>query len=75
MSNARTFTAWQEVMDRWPDLHTLAADVGVTWNTCRMWYTRGKVPVSYWKRLLAAARRRRITGVTAKYLIDIVAVK
>jgi hypothetical protein len=55
----------------WPSDAELARDLGVPYPTVAAWKQRGSIPASYWRRLLRAAKARRLTQVTADLLTDL----
>jgi hypothetical protein len=60
-----------ELCNVWPSDADLARDLGVPYPTVAAWKQRGSIPASYWRRLLRAAKARRLTQVTADLLIDL----
>ena len=59
-----------QIVDRWPSRQVFVSDLGVEEETVRGWVRRDSVPSGYWKRLLKAARKRRIK-ITPELLIDL----
>jgi hypothetical protein len=64
-------TTYTEIIDRWPSLTTYAADIGVRYGTAQVMRYRGSIPARYWKRVVAAAARRGIEGVSLDLLASI----
>ena len=59
-----------QIVDRWPSKQIFASDMKVGDETVKGWVRRDSVPSGYWKRLLKAARKRRIK-ITPELLIDL----
>jgi hypothetical protein len=59
----------QEIIEKWPSASEMARDLGLRrpshGTVIKM---RGSIPVQYWTRLVAAAERRGIKGVTLEAL-------
>jgi hypothetical protein len=64
-------TTYPEIIDRWPSLTTYASDIGVRYGTAQVMRYRGSIPARYWKRVVAAASKRGIEGVTLDLLASI----
>jgi hypothetical protein len=64
-------TTYTEIIDRWPSLTTYAADIGVRYGTAQVMRYRGSIPAKYWKRVVSAAAKRGIEGVTLDLLASI----
>jgi hypothetical protein len=64
-------TTYTEIIDRWPSLTTYAEDIGVRYGTAQVMRYRGSIPARYWKRVVAAAARRGIDGVSLDLLASI----
>jgi hypothetical protein len=64
-------TTYTEIIDRWPSLTAYAADIGVRYGTAQVMRYRGSIPAKYWKRVVAAAARRGIDGVSLELLASI----
>jgi hypothetical protein len=60
-----------DVVDRWPRAIDLARDLGVSPSRITDWKNRNAIPASYWKSLLAAARRRMLWDITPELLIEL----
>lgn len=67
------FENFKEIVSLWPSLAILADDVGVGHGAVLKWSQRDNIDPKYWKRLIAAAKKRRIPHVTAKNLVEICA--
>lgn len=48
------------IIELWPDSQTLASDVGVKPIVAYRWHQRSSIPAEYDKRVLDAAKRRKI---------------
>lgn len=72
MTLPQTFS---DVINKWPATVDLAADVGVKEVTARAWKARNIIPAEYWTKVIAAAERREIDGVTCELLADLAASK
>lgn len=55
----------------WPSDAELARDLGVPYPTVAAWKLRGSIPAPYWRRLVRAAKARRLTQVTADLLAEL----
>jgi hypothetical protein len=64
-------TTYTEIIDRWPSLSSYAEDIGVRYGTAQVMRYRGSIPARYWKRVVAAAARRGIEGVSLDLLASI----
>lgn len=55
---------------RWPSpsIRTFADDLGVAYVTAQMWKHRNSVPVEHWDRVIGAANKRGIDGITLEAL-------
>lgn len=60
-----------DIIDCWPRAIDLARDLGVSPSRITDWKNRSAIPAAYWKTLLAAARRRRLSDITPELLIDL----
>lgn len=59
-----------DVIDLWPSIKDLAADVDEPYARVLKWRIRNNVPGGAWRKLLAAAKRRGYR-VTAEHLVEI----
>lgn len=57
------FKSFSDLIDAWGKSH-LQADIGVKAGLPSVWKHRNSVPARYWPRLVTAAERRGICGVT-----------
>lgn len=66
-------TPAQRLIDLWPapPIRTFADDIGEAYGTVKAMRRRGTIPVAYWLRVVAAAKRRKITGVTFRTLTEL----
>ena len=64
--------SFAEVIERWPSAVEFARDVEVKDVTARAWKARG-IPSEYWQRVMAAAEKRMIVGVTYELLASLAA--
>ncbi|MCJ7996663.1 hypothetical protein J5N58_06820 [Rhizobium cremeum] len=62
------------IINFWPSLAAFAADIGVTYETAKAMRRRGSIPSGYWVRVVSAASRREIDGVSFERLAELVAV-
>lgn len=53
-------TDMKHVFDIWPDLRTMAADLGKPYSTVASWRQRGSIPAKYDLDIVRAARGRGI---------------
>lgn len=65
MGNFRT------LIDRWPNLPTFAADIGVKYVTAQAMQRRDSVSAEHWPAMIAAAAKREIEGITLESLVEI----
>ena len=61
-----TFAA---VIDSWPTVVAFATDTGTDLATAYKWKQRNRIPAKAWGGVIAAAKRRKIKGVTADRFI------
>lgn len=66
---------FREIIDAWPSPLELGKDLGLTASHIRVMRVRNKIPAEWWTRLIEAAVRRKIKGVTAEILAELVAVE
>lgn len=65
--------SFTDVLALWPSLSALAGDIGVPYGVAKQWRMRNSIPPEHWQALIAAAKERRIAGVTADALTAIAA--
>ena len=53
-----------DVLIAWPSLAELARDLSVPAMAVQSWRRRGSIPERHWTRLIQAARRRGIRGIS-----------
>ena len=58
----------RDIFDHWPSRAALADDIGVTPQAITNMIARNSIPSRYWQRIIAAAARRSISGVTFESL-------
>lgn len=63
---AKTLAA---LLDLWPDIATLARDLGEPRDTVSSWKRRNSIPIRHWPGIVALARRQGIGGVTIPALL------
>lgn len=51
---------FRTIIDRWPSIDQMAADLSVKPDTVRKWRERDSVPGEYWAAIVRAARDRRL---------------
>jgi hypothetical protein len=56
----------REIIDLWPSLTIYAADLGIDYGLAKAQRHRNSIPDPYRPHVVAAARRRKIAGVTYK---------
>jgi hypothetical protein len=61
----------EQLIQIWPRPIDLARDLGVSPSRITDWKNRNSVPVAYWQRILAAARRRGHPEITAELLVEL----
>lgn len=62
-----------DVICAWETIEEFAADAGVKPNLAAVWKHRDSIPSSYWTRIVAAATRRQIQGISLEMLARIAA--
>lgn len=62
-----------DIIDLWPKPSpvTFAEDIGEESGTCRAWRNRNTLPDRVWRKVVAAAEKREIEGVTLEVLARI----
>jgi hypothetical protein len=61
-----------KLIEMWPSNREFAEDIGLkNISHCRTMKVRGRIPRAYWYPLVAAAKRRKLKGVTIQYLEEI----
>ena len=60
-----------EIFSLWPSDADFARDIGISYPTASSWKQRGSIPVSYWRPIIRAARKRGHAEITADLLVDI----
>jgi len=60
-----------DIFSLWPTDADMGRDIGVSYPAVAAWKRRGSIPASYWRDLVAAARRRGYTHVTADILAEL----
>lgn len=68
-------TSFREVIKAWPSLEDFASDADANPNTAKQWRTRNKIPDDRWHRIVRAASKRGIRGVTPEVLSALAAKK
>jgi hypothetical protein len=48
-----------QILNNWPSVATLAADMDVSIHTAQKWRTRGRIPSRHWDKLLKKAAQRK----------------
>lgn len=51
---------WVNIIDRWPSIRDLAADLNVGEDAVRKWRQRNNIPAEYWSDMSKAAGKRGI---------------
>ncbi len=67
--------SFKPIFDKWPSTRDLASDMGVGADYAGILRRRDSLPAMYWMRLMAAAARRGIEGVSLEALATIEAGK
>lgn len=62
----------KHLIDLWPSIAALAADMGKPFSTVRNWRDRDRIPMEYWVAFVNAAQDRDIS-VTYRQLAEAVA--
>lgn len=60
-----------DIFAAWPSDADLARDIGLSYPTVASWKQRGSIPVTYWRPIINAARRRRHPEITADLLLEL----
>lgn len=61
------------IIDLWPTTAAFGGDIGVPYETAKAMRRRGSIPSGYWVRVVDAAKRREIDGVSYERLAELVA--
>ena len=61
------------IIASWPSTAAFAVDVNVPYESAKAMCRRGSIPPCYWVRVVRAASRRGIVGVTFERLAELVA--
>lgn len=59
------------IIGLWPNRSQLAEDLDTTYGVVKQWDRRNSIPPEYWLRLVVAAKKRDIEGVTLERLAEI----
>jgi len=51
---------FREIVNLWPSMADLSADLGERYETVRKWRGRNRIPSEYWTRIVRAAKKRRL---------------
>jgi hypothetical protein len=62
---------FSEVIRSWPTKAAFARDIGEEYGLVHQWDRRNSIPIDYWDVTVAAAKKRKIKGVTANLLKQI----
>jgi hypothetical protein len=57
-------STFKDIIDRFDTAESLAREIGEKGVTVRQWRNRGSIPSRYWPKIIAAADRRAVTGIT-----------
>jgi hypothetical protein len=58
-------------MNLWPTVAEFARDIGIKPTHAQTMRVRGSIPVEYWPNILAAAKARKLGGITADALMKL----
>jgi hypothetical protein len=61
----------KEFLTQWRGWEEAGRDIGIPGDHVRVMALRQSIPVKYWPKLIASAKRRRIRGVNAKLLMEL----
>jgi len=67
------FDTFQQLIDAWPSLSDFASDLGVPYGTAKQMRRRDSIASGHWAKVVGAAARREIDGVTFDALAEIAA--
>ncbi|NTG26153.1 hypothetical protein G6L08_03260 [Agrobacterium rhizogenes] len=62
------------IINLWPSTAAFAFDVCVPYEAAKAMRRRGSIPSCYWVRVVSAAKRRGIDGVTFERLAKLIAI-
>lgn len=65
--------SFSQLIGLWPSMSQLAADLAVPYGVVKQWRRRDSIPSEYWRALIAAAKQRGISGITADLLTELAA--
>lgn len=68
---AHEISPFAQLIDLWPSVAALADDLDEKYPTVAAWKQRGSIPPDYWDRLIPAATKRGIRGVSWESLARI----
>lgn len=62
---------FSDLVERFGGAAKMAPEIGELPNTIRQWVARGSIPARYWQKIIEAARRLNVRGVTYADLAEI----
>jgi hypothetical protein len=65
------YQSHRQIIEQWPRTKDFAEDVDVSYERAKSWRHRSSIPDYAWRRVIAAAQRRGIDGVTWEALAGI----
>lgn len=61
----------KDLISRWRTRRVLASEIGENTDTVHKWALKNRIPTEKQAAVLEAARKKRIKGVTAQWMIDV----
>lgn len=58
----------KEIMSKWPDRGVFARDIGITQSHANVMAVRDSIPSKYWNKVVSAAKKRGIIGISLRSL-------
>lgn len=63
--------SFSALVERFGGAAKMAPEIGELPNTIRQWVARGSIPARYWQKIIEAARRLNVRGVTYAALAEL----
>ena len=68
------FLTLTDMIDAWPSIAEFAADAGCGYEAARQMRRRASIPPAYWLRIIDAAERRKLDGITLLRMAELAAI-
>ena len=63
--------SFKTIINLWPSVETFADDIGVSLKSAYKMRDRDSISPAHWLRVVHAARKRKISGITFKSLAEV----